>query len=183
MSNVFDGKVALITGAGRGIGRSTAKVLAERGATLVCNSITDNCGKVAKEIVAAGGKAISFRGDVADSKAVDMMVKEATQELGKIDILVNNAGFWNVPYHTPIENVREDDWDRIIAINLKGAFNCCRSVVPGMRKRRYGKIVNIGSGAGLVWSRTGIHAYAASKAGLMGFTRQLAKELSHTKSM
>jgi 3-oxoacyl-[acyl-carrier protein] reductase len=171
------GKVALVTGAGRGIGNAIAKLLAERGAAVICNSLTETCVKTADEIVATGGRAIAIRADVADSKAVEKMVAESIKKFGTIDILINNAGFWNVPFHPKIEEVREEDWDRILAVNLTGTFNCCRFVVPYMRKKRYGKIVNIGSGAGLVWSRTGIHAYAASKAGLMGFTRQLAKEL------
>jgi len=177
LTNPLTGKVALVTGAGRGIGNATGKLLAERGAAVICNSLTETCVKTADEIVATSGRAIAIRADVADSKAVQKMVAESISKFGAIDILINNAGFWNVPFHPKIEEVREEDWARILAVNLTGAFNCCRFVVPYMRKNRYGKIVNIGSGAGLVWSRTGIHAYAASKAGLMGFTRQLAKEL------
>jgi len=177
LTNLLTGKVALVTGAGRGIGNATAKLFAERGALLICNSLTETCVKTANEIAAVGGRAIAIRADVADSKSVEEMVAESIRKFGTIDILINNAGFWNVPFHPKIEEVREEDWNRILAVNLTGAFNCCRFVVPHMRRKRYGKIVNIGSGAGLVWSRTGIHAYAASKAGLMGFTRQLAKEL------
>ena len=177
MKNLLTGKVVLVTGAGRGIGNATAKLLAERGAAVICNSLTETCGKTAEEIVSSGGRAVAIRADVADAKAVEEMVAESISKLGTIDILINNAGFWNVPFNPKIEEVREEDWNRVLAVNLTGAFNCCRFVVPYMRKKRYGKIVNIGSGAGLVWSRTGIHAYAASKAGLMGFTHQLAKEL------
>ncbi len=172
------GKVAIVTGAGHGIGEATAKLLAERGASVVCVDMAESCDRVANEIVARGGKAMPFRANITDRQAVKAMVDRTVAAYDKLDILVNNAGWWDIPRHTPIENVKEEDFRKVIEINLFGHFNCVQAAVPYMRKQRYGKIVNLGSGAGIAWSRTGIHAYATAKAGLMGLTRQLAKELA-----
>jgi 3-oxoacyl-[acyl-carrier protein] reductase len=174
----FKDKVAIVTGAGHGIGEATAKLLAERGATVVCNSKSNSCKRVAEEINASGGKATHFMADVTDVDAVKKIVEETTKKYGRLDILINNAGWWDVPQHQNVEDVKKEDWDRVLDINLTGQFNCVRFVVPHMKKQRSGKIVNVGSGAGVVYSRTGIHAYAASKAGLGGLTRQLALELA-----
>jgi 3-oxoacyl-[acyl-carrier protein] reductase len=173
----FSGKVALVTGAGHGIGEATAKLLADRGASVVCNAISDSCDRVAKEINAKGGNAIAFTCDVTDAKAVKTMIDQAVEKFGRLDILVSNAGWWGVPRHPNIEDVRMEDWSRVLDVNLNGHFHCIRFAVPYMKRQGYGKIVTVGSGAGVVWSRTGIHAYAAAKAGLGGLTRQLAKEL------
>jgi 3-oxoacyl-[acyl-carrier protein] reductase len=174
----FQDKVSIVTGAGHGIGEATAKLLAERGATVVCNSKSYSCKRVADEITTSGGKAIHFIADVTNIDAVKVMVEETSRKFGRIDILINNAGWWDVPQHQNIEDVEKDDWDRVLDVNLTGQFNCIRFVVPYMKRQKYGKIVNVGSGAGVVYSRTGIHAYAASKAGLGGLTRQLALELA-----
>lgn len=167
-----------MTGAGHGIGEATAKILAREGASVVCNSKSDSCKRVSKEIEASGGTAMAFVADITDSEAVEEMVKETVERFSNLDILINNAGWWRVPRHQPIEDVKKEDWDRVLDINLTGHFNCVRFAVPHMKKQGAGKIVNVGSGAGVVWSRTGIHAYAASKAGLGGLTRQLALELA-----
>ena len=174
----FKDKVALVTGAGHGIGEATAKLLAEREATLICNSQSDSCRRVAGEINASGGKATYFIADVTDADTVKKMVDETAAKYGRLDILINNAGWWDVPKHQNVEDVKKEDWDRVLDVNLTGQFNCIRFAAPYMRRQRYGKIVNVGSGAGVVYSRTGIHAYAASKAGLGGLTRQLALELA-----
>ena len=174
----FKDKVAIVTGAGHGIGEAAAKLLAERGATVVCNSQSDSCKHVAEEIAASGGKATYFIADVTDVDAVKSMVEETAARFGRLDILINNAGWWDVPKHQNVEDVKKEDWDRVLDVNLTGQFNCIRFAAPYMRRQRYGKIVNVGSGAGVVYSRTGIHAYAASKAGLGGLTRQLALELA-----
>ena len=174
----FKDKVAIVTGAGHGIGEAAAKLLAERGASVVCNSKSDSCKHVAEEIVASGGKATHFIADVTDVDAVKNMVEETVAGFGRLDVLINNAGWWDVPKHQNVEDVKKEDWDRVLDVNLTGQFNCIRFAVPYMRRQKYGKIVNVGSGAGVVWSRTGIHAYAASKAGLGGLTRQLALELA-----
>lgn len=174
----FDGKVVLITGAGHGIGEVTAKLFAERGAKVVCNSKSDSCKRVSDEINATGGTALYFIADITDAIAVKKMIEKTIERFGKLDILINNAGWWRVPRHQNIEDIKEDDWKRVLDVNLTGHFQCIRFAVPHMKKQGYGKIINIGSGAGVVWSRTGIHAYAAAKAGLGGLTRQLAKELA-----
>jgi len=173
----FNGKVALVTGAGHGIGEATAKLLAERGASVVCNAISDSCEQVAKEINAKGAKAIAFTCDVTDQKAVETMIDQVINKFERLDILISNAGWWGVPRHRKIEDVRPEDWNRVLDVNLSGHFHCIRFAVPYMKRQGYGKIVTVGSGAGVMWSRTGIHAYAAAKAGLGGLTRQLAKEL------
>jgi len=174
----FNGRVALVTGAGHGIGEATAKLLGQKGAAVVCNSKSDSCKRVAEEISSAGGKSFAFVADITDSDAVKAMVDKTIEVYGRLDVLVNNAGWWRVPRHQPIEEVRFEDWSRVLEVNLTGHFNCIRFAVPHMKRRGYGKIVNVGSGAGVVWSRTGIHAYASAKAGLGGLTRQLAKELA-----
>jgi NAD(P)-dependent dehydrogenase (short-subunit alcohol dehydrogenase family) len=174
----FDGKVALVTGAGHGIGEATAKILADRGASVVCNSKSESCIRVAEEIRESGGEAIPFVADITDVELVREMVEKTVEEYGRLDILINNAGWWGVPRHQSIEDVKIEDWQRVIDVNLTGHFYCCKYAVPHMKELGYGKIVNVSSGAGVVWSRTGIHAYASSKAGLGGLTRQLAKELA-----
>jgi len=177
----FNGRVALVTGAGHGIGEAAAKLLAQKGAAVVCNSKSESCKRVAEEISGAGGKSFAFVADITDSDAVKAMVDKTIEVYGRLDILVNNAGWWRVPRHQPIEEVRFEDWSRVLEVNLTGHFNCIRFAVPHMKRQGYGKIVNVGSGAGVVWSRTGIHAYASAKAGLGGLTRQLAKELAAQK--
>jgi NAD(P)-dependent dehydrogenase (short-subunit alcohol dehydrogenase family) len=174
----FSEKSALVTGAGHGIGEATAKLLAEKGAAVVCNSKSDSCKRVAEEINGAGGKSFAFVADITDSDAVKVMVEKTIEVYGRLDILINNAGWWRVPRHQSIEEVKPEDWQRVLDVNLTGHFNCIRFAVPHMKRQGYGKIVNVGSGAGVVWSRTGIHAYASAKAGLGGLTRQLAKELA-----
>jgi len=175
----FNGRVALVTGAG--IGEATAKLLAQKGAAVVCNSKSDSCKRVAEEISETGGKSFAFVADITDSDAIKAMVDKTIEVYGRLDVLVNNAGWWRVPRHQPIEEVKLEDWSRVLEVNLTGHFNCIRFAVPHMKKQGYGKIVNVGSGAGVVWSRTGIHAYASAKAGLGGLTRQLAKELAAIK--
>jgi len=145
----LSGKVAIVTGSGHGIGEATAKLLAERGASVVCGDMAESCERVAKEIVANGGKAIPFRVDITDKEVVKAMIDKTIETYGKLDILVNNAGWWDIPRHTPIENVKEEDFRKVIEINLFGHLNCVRAAVPYMRKQKYGKIVNLGSGAGI----------------------------------
>ena len=174
----FEGRVAIVTGAGHGIGEATAKLLADRGASVLCNSRSESCSRVPEEIRTRGGKALHFVADITDADAVKEMVDAAVEAFGRLDILVNNAGWWGVPRHQNVEDVDIEDWMRVLDVNLTGYFNCIRFAAPYMKRQGYGKIVNVGSGAGVVWSRTGIHAYASAKAGLGGLTRQLAKELA-----
>jgi len=175
---VFEEKVAVITGAGHGIGEATAKMLAGKGVKVVCNSKSDSCKRVAEEIQASGGEAIWFKADIADPEAVRSMMEKTIETYGRLDILINNAGWWRVPRHQPIEDTKIEDWKRMIDVNLTGHFYCCKYAVPHIKNQGGGKIVNVSSGAGVVWSRTGIHAYASAKAGMGGLTRQLAKELA-----
>lgn len=174
----FEGKVVLVTGAGHGIGEATAKLFADRGAKVVVNDKEDSCYRVQREIAAKGGKALAVQADITDVDSVKAMIERAVSEFGSLDVLVNNAGWWGVPRNQPIESVRFEDWSRMLDVNLNGHFHCTRFAVPHMKRQRYGKIVNVGSGAGVVWSRTGIHAYATAKAAIGGLTRQLAKELA-----
>jgi NAD(P)-dependent dehydrogenase (short-subunit alcohol dehydrogenase family) len=174
----FEGKVAVITGAGHGIGEATAKLFAKKGANVVCNSISDSCRRVAREIRAAGGEALHLIADITDAEAVKEMMEKTVDTYGGLDILVNNAAWLEVPSQQPIEDAELEDWERMLKVNLTGHFHCCKYAVPYMKGQGYGKIVNIGSGAGVMWSRSGIHSYAAAKAGLGGLTRQLAKELA-----
>lgn len=174
----FEGKVAIVTGSGHGMGREAAKLLAERGASVVCNDINPTCEAVAEKINSTGGTALPIIADITDANAVKAMINKTVEKFGTIDILINNAYTTFGPRHPRIEDTKEEDWYRTIDICLHGHFHCTRFAVPYMRKKRYGKIVFMGSGAGIAWSRTGKHAYATAKAAIMGLTRQLAKELA-----
>lgn len=164
----LQGRVALVTGASRGIGRAIALALAERGATVAVNFQTraEEADAVVGQIGSAGGQAIAIRADVSISAQADEMVARAVGELGPIDVLVNNAGI-------AISGVREEDFDLGIAVNLKSAFLCTEAVLPGMSARRWGRIVNISSGAARGPGLLGV-VYNASKAGLEGLTRGYA---------
>jgi len=171
----LEGKVAVVTGASRGIGRAIAEVLAQRGADVVCgDKLEEQAHATAAAIAAATGRRTSgCRVDVADSKSAQEFIDCALANFGRVDILVNNAG---VTRDNLIMRISEEDWNTVIDVNLKGAFNCCKAVVRAMMKQRYGRIVNISSVAGLA-GNAGQTNYAASKAGLIGFSKSLAKEV------
>jgi 3-oxoacyl-[acyl-carrier protein] reductase len=171
----LEGKVAVVTGASRGIGRAIAEVLAQRGADVVCgDKLEEQAHATAAAIAAATGRRTSgCRVDVADSKSAQEFMDCALANFGRVDILVNNAG---VTRDNLIMRISEEDWNTVIDVNLKGAFNCCKAVVRTMMKQRYGRIVNISSVAGLA-GNAGQTNYAASKAGLIGFSKSLAKEV------
>jgi 3-oxoacyl-[acyl-carrier protein] reductase len=164
----LQGRVALVTGASRGIGRAIALALAERGSAVAVNFQTrsGDADAVVAEIRSAGGRAIAIRADVSISAEVAELVARAVGELGPVDVLVNNAGI-------AISGVREEDFDRGIAVNLKSAFLCTEAVLPAMTARRWGRIVNISSGAARGPGLLGV-VYNASKAGLEGLTRGYA---------
>ena len=166
------GRVALVTGASRGIGRAIALALAERGAAVAVNFQTraEEAHSAVAEIRSAGGQAIAARADVSVSAQVNEMATRVTGELGPIDVLVNNAGI-------AISGVREEDFDLGIAVNLKSAFLCSEAVLPGMRARRWGRIVNISSAAARGPGLLGV-VYNASKAGLEGLTRGYAARVA-----
>lgn len=174
---LLSGKVAIITGSGRGIGRGIALAFAREGAKVVVNSATRTCEKVADEIKALGGEVIPVRTDVSNFDEVKKMVNTALEKFGKIDVLVNNAGIF--VGLAPLVELTDESWDRVFAVNLKGVFYCCKAVIPHMMERRSGKIINISSidpmrGAGFPMS--GTH-YASSKAGVIALTKCLAREL------
>jgi len=169
------GRVAIVTGAGQGIGRGVALGLAREGAiVIVADILSDLASKVASEIYALGGKAIAIQVDVSDWVAVEAMVKQAITKFGKVDILVNNAGILRAT--TPLEKITEDEWDKVMGVNVKGAFNCTKAVLPKMKGQHWGKIVNVSSIAGRSISNSGGVHYSSSKAALLGFTRHLARE-------
>lgn len=172
---ILNGKTAIVTGASRGIGRAIALALARAGADVVINCLgqVQAAEGVAEEIRAAGRRALVVRADVSDSGEAAAMVERAVKEFGRIDILVNNAG---ITRDNLLLRMREDDWDAVIDVNLKGAFNCTKAAVRYMIKSRFGRIINISSVVGL-FGNAGQVNYAASKAGLIGFAKALAREL------
>jgi len=174
----FDGRTAIVTGAAHGFGRAIALRLAALGARVVaCDVLKDEVEETAR-VGRAQGAAVEARVvDVGDRRAVQAMARETHEASGRIDILVNDAGGVMGQVGRPIEEVPEADWRAIFAVNLDGAFYCSQAVAPAMKAARYGRIVNISSGAGLGVSLTGIQAYASAKAGQIGLTRQLAHEL------
>ena len=169
------GKVALVTGAAQGIGKAIALLLARNGADLVVWDINlEKAEETAKEIEALGRRAIAMKVDVASLEHVERMVEAILEELGQIDILVNNAG---ITRDKLILRMTEEDWDAVLNINLKGTFNCTKTVVRHMSKQRSGKIVSIASVVGEM-GNAGQANYAASKAGVIGFTKTIAREFA-----
>jgi len=166
-------QVAIVTGSGRGIGKSIALTYAKEGANVVAVArTTSEIEKVAEEIRSMGRKALAIPTDVSVKKQVQAMVQQALDEFGTVDILVNNAG---VAIHNYLIDIREEDWDLTMAVNLKGVFLCSQAVFPIMMEKRSGHIINISSGAGKRGSpRYG--SYSASKFGVMGFTEAIAAE-------
>lgn len=166
------GRTALVTGASRGIGRAVALSLAEAGAAIAVNYRERAAD--ARDVVAAirrdGGKAMDVTADVSDAHAVAEMVAAVERELGPVDVLINNAGLAII---RSIDDLTEEEFDRTIAVNLKSAFLCTKAVLPGMRARKWGRIVNISSGAARGAGGIGPH-YNASKAGMEGLTRGYA---------
>jgi NAD(P)-dependent dehydrogenase (short-subunit alcohol dehydrogenase family) len=172
----FTGKVVLVTGAGRGIGKAIALAFAGAGACVAVNDINpDSCAKTADEIVDSGGQAAAFHADVANKLAVQSMLIDLEDRWGRVDILINNAG---VEPHKPIVQLDEWDWNRTLDVNLKGAFLCSQSAGRMMRQQGGGVIVNVASIAGRAAGLRDRSAYVASKTGLIGFTRECAREFA-----
>lgn len=173
----LSGKVALITGSARGIGKAIALELANHGANIVINDILieNEINKTLEEIKQSTNKAIGIRTDITKLDEVESMVKEIINKFGKIDVLINNAG---ITRDSLLIRMKEGDWDAVININLKGTFNCSKVAAKYMmRQKKGGKIVNISSVIGLI-GNIGQANYAASKAGIIGLTKSMAKELA-----
>ena len=169
-------KIAIVTGSGRGIGRAIALKLAEVGATVVVNDIGDAepLEAVAEEIRAMGRQSLSILADVSSSSDVARLVAEAIAAYGKIDILVNNAG---IARDQLVLRMSEEDWDRVLEVDLKSVFLCTKAVLRHMVKQRWGRIISIASVVGIV-GNPGQANYASAKAGIIGFTRTVAKEVA-----
>ena len=172
----LDGKIALVTGGSRGIGRGIALRLSELGAKVAINYVSnpDAAQEVVDAIVANGGEGRLYQFDVSDSDAVNSSIAKIIEDYGRLDILVNNAG---ITRDGLLMKMKEESWDQVLDTNLKGAFNCIKAVNRPMMKQRWGRIVNISSVVGFA-GNAGQANYAAAKAGLTGLTRSLARELA-----
>jgi 3-oxoacyl-[acyl-carrier protein] reductase len=169
-------RVAIITGGARGIGKAVALTLMREGAKVVLVDVDkDRLEALQKEIEGKGGVAIAVRCDITKGPEVKGMTAQIHKTFGRIDILVNNAG---IIRRGTIETMTEEDWDRVIEVNLKGTFNCCKAVVEIMKQQSYGKIVNVSSIAGKMGDITSAPGYGSSKAGVDALTKTLARQLA-----
>lgn len=170
-----DGKVAIVTGAGRGIGVSYAKALAEEGAKVVVSDIIDPTTTV-NIINQAGGEAIGIQADVTDPESVKAMVAETVEKFGKLDIMVTNAALFADLQQRSFLEIPEDEWDRVMQVNTRGVFTCVKAAVPEMKKAGGGKIINIASGTVFKGTPMLLH-YVSSKGAMVAFTRALSREV------
>ncbi len=173
---LLKGKVALITGGAQGIGRAIALRFAREGARLAVSDINvEKAKETAKELESLGCEALAIGGNVADAKAGEAMIEETLNRFGRVDILVNNAG---ITRDGVLLRMKDEDWDLVLAVNLKGAYHCTKAALRPFLKQKGGKIVNIASVTGQM-GNAGQSNYAASKAGLMGFTKSVAREYAN----
>jgi len=179
MTKELDGRVAIVTGAGRNIGRAIALALADAGAAVVVNARTNSAEieRVADDVERGGGRALAVIADVTDANAVQHMVKATAERFGRIDILINNAA---VRVEQPFETMTLADWRSVLAIILEGAFNCAQTCLPHLKRAGQGVIVNIGGLSAHTGAAHRAHVVTA-KAGLVGFTRALAHDLAADK--
>jgi len=174
--NDFSNKTVLVTGAGQGIGAAIAKIFASRGANVAINDVNKTVAdETVNEIASFGGTSKFFRADVTDESQINAMVNSIIDAFGSIDILVNNAGILGT---SKTDELTVENWDRTLSINLKGAFICCKAALAEMKKKKYGKIINISSLAGESGGITVAADYSASKAGLLALTKKLALEVA-----
>lgn len=178
----LDGRVALVTGAGRGAGAGIATVLAGQGASVIVNDLlSDRAESVVTELVATGARAVAAPFDVTDADAVRAGLAAATDQLGgHVDILVNNAGVPDGMGITPFRQMDPDDWQQFVDLNLYGSLHCIRAVIDPMVEAGWGRIVQISSGAGRTGVSFGVSMYGASKSGIEGFIRHLSQEVART---
>ena len=175
MSGSLEGKVAIITGAARGLGKEYAERLAKEGAAIVVGDVRD-CGETVAAIEGAGGRAVGVTLDVTDAASCDAAAKAAEDNFGRIDVLVNNAALYGGLKGGRFESLDPNEWDQCMAVNVTGMWNCCKAVVGGMRQVGGGSIINISSLAAVYGLPFALH-YAVSKAAVIGMTRSLAREL------
>lgn len=171
------GRVAIVTGSARGIGRAIAEAYARAGALVILADLHGpEADDVARGIAEGGGRAIAVKTDVTSGSAVDALVARALEVEGRVDILVNNAGIYDGIRSVGLEELTEAEWDSVLRVNVRGVWNCTRAVVPPMRAQGYGKIINLASGTFLVGTPFNLH-YVASKGAVVAMTRAMAREL------
>jgi 3-oxoacyl-[acyl-carrier protein] reductase len=172
----LQGKVAIVTGGGLGIGKGISERLAEAGAEIIIADLDiSNAKKTAEALSQKYRKSIAVQVDISQDKAVDELIKESLEEFGSIDILINNAG---IMFRTRLQDISLEEWEHTLKVNLTGPFLLTKAVLPLMKKYDYGRIINVSSSAGRSVSTLGGAHYTASKAGLLGLTRATAKELA-----
>jgi NAD(P)-dependent dehydrogenase (short-subunit alcohol dehydrogenase family) len=170
-------RVVIITGAGQGIGRTFAKAFAAAGARAVIAELNEKkAADVSAEIMKAGGEALAVTTDVADDASIKEMIEIVEDEYGRIDVLINNAGIFSTLEMRPFDQIPLDEWERVLRVNLTGPFLCARAVLPAMRRAKWGRIINMASGAVRLGRPNYLH-YIATKSALMGMSLSMAREL------
>jgi NAD(P)-dependent dehydrogenase (short-subunit alcohol dehydrogenase family) len=170
-------RVVIITGAGQGIGRAFAKAFAMAGArAVIAERNATTAAAVAAEIMRADGQALAVQTDIADPASVNEMIEVVEDEYGRIDVLINNAAIFSTLQMRPFEQIPLEEWEQVLRVNVTGAFLCARAVLPAMRKAKWGRIINMASGA-VSLGRPGYLHYIASKSALVGMSRSMAREL------